>query len=67
MSIVEVELKPRRVVPEDVVESSNLEAVKLLKSWLDEDDGYDACVWPVLESELAKDRFCLRDNHEPGA
>ena len=67
MSIVEVELKPRRVVPEDVAESSNLEAVRLLESWLAEEDGYDARVWPVLEIELAKDRFCLRDNHEPGA
>lgn len=42
-------------------------AAELIRSWMAEDDGYDERVWPILDAELKKDRFRLRDDDEPGA
>ena len=41
--------------------------VALIRQWMEADDDYDDRVWPILEEELKKDRFRLRDNDESAA
>ncbi len=41
--------------------------VALIRQWMAEDDGYDERVWPILDAELKKDRFRLRDDDQPAA
>jgi len=37
-------------------------AAQLIRQWLDQDDDYDARVWPLLAEELADSRLRLRED-----
>lgn len=41
--------------------------VATIRKWMAEDDGYNERVWAILDAELKKDRFRLRDDDQSGA
>jgi len=41
--------------------------VEMIRKWMAEDDGYNERVGAILDAELKKDRFRLRDDDQSGA
>jgi hypothetical protein len=40
--------------------TQNAAAIQLLHQWLDDESGYDECVWPQLKEAIEQDRLSDR-------